>query len=177
MLIAAVLTATAMSLKLPRLLTQELCSSGESPATSLGAFDGAAQGPQAWASKSAYELTQNTKTTGYGDAGQYVKSATCKLSATTCGAGYTHDDYALAKKQTGAVDAACVKCAAGKWVRPEITKGTVQDGFLVQDGRRAGGSGGGGWGFGRRLGAYERSGYSVAGRWGGELGRRREGNA
>ena len=114
-LIAAVLTATAMSLKLPRLLTQELCSSGGLPATSLGAFDGAAQGPQAWASKSAYELTQNTKTTGYGDAGQYVKSATCKLSATTCGAGYTHDDYALAKKQTGAVDAACVKCAAGKW--------------------------------------------------------------
>ena len=131
MLIAAVLTATAMSLKLPRRLTQALCSEGSLPAgaTSFGAFDGAAQGPQAWASKSAYELTLNTKTTGYGHAGQYVNGE-CKLQATTCGAGYTHNEYAVTKTSAttatlpGAVSAsddACVKCAAGKWVRPEIT--------------------------------------------------------
>ena len=107
---------SAVALKMPRRLTAAMCTDGEMVASSMGAFEGASQGQPGWATKSAYELTHNTKTTGYGDAGQYVNGATCKLQATTCGAGFTHSDYALAKKQTGA-DPACVKCPDGKWVR------------------------------------------------------------
>ena len=107
---------TAVAIKMPRRLNAAMCSDGQMVASSMGAFEGASQGQPGWATKSAYELTHNTKTTGYGDAGQYVNGATCKLQATTCGAGYTHNDYALAKKQTGA-DVACVKCPDGKWVR------------------------------------------------------------
>ena len=117
-IVGAIALGSAEALKIPRRLNQLTCTGGQMATTTFGSFTSAAQsqtGAGSWFSKSAFELTHNTKTTGYGHIGQYSDNK-CTLKSTTCGSGYTHANYGIGAKSP-AGNAACTKCPFGKWVR------------------------------------------------------------
>ena len=117
-IVGAIALGSVEALKIPRRLLQSTCTGGQMASTTFGSFTGAAQsqtGAGSWFSKSAFELTHNTKTTGYGHIGQYSDNK-CTLKSTTCGSGYTHANYGIGAKGP-AGNAACTKCPFGKWVR------------------------------------------------------------